>query len=48
MMDSKARADCIKEIDLLKSLNHPNIIRYLASFLAKNEVQCLLWILFHA
>lgn len=27
MMDMKARNDCIKEIDLLKSLNHPNVIK---------------------
>ena len=29
MADAKARTDCIKEIDLLKSLNHPNVIEYL-------------------
>lgn len=36
MTDEKARNDCIKEIDLLKSLDHPNIIRYLESFVENN------------
>jgi NIMA (never in mitosis gene a)-related kinase len=38
MADEKARNDCIKEIDLLKSLDHPNIIRYLESFIDNNEL----------
>ena len=32
MMDMKARNDCIKEIDLLKSLNHPNVIKVIYTF----------------
>lgn len=28
MVDQKARQDCLKEIDLLKQLNHVNVIRY--------------------
>lgn len=38
MVDEKARNDCIKEIDLLKSLDHPNIIRYMESFIDNNEL----------
>jgi NIMA (never in mitosis gene a)-related kinase len=37
-MDDKTRYDCIKEMELLQSLNHPNIIHPLASFLHENEL----------
>lgn len=33
MKNKKAREDCRKEIDLLKKLNHENIIRYYSSFI---------------
>ncbi|KAF7232179.1 hypothetical protein EG68_09455 [Paragonimus skrjabini miyazakii] len=38
MMDAKARKDCIQEIDLLKQLDHANVISYLASFVENNEL----------
>ena len=45
MVDAKARQDCLKEIELLQSLDHPNIIKYLASFVENNEVleKCILF-----
>lgn len=42
MTDAKARNDCIKEINLLKQLDHPNVIRYIESFVANNELLIVL------
>ncbi|GMH82440.1 hypothetical protein TrST_g12477 [Triparma strigata] len=37
-MDPKARSKTLKEVRLLQSLNHPNVIKYLDSFLTETEL----------
>ncbi|KAJ3127368.1 Serine/threonine-protein kinase Nek7 [Nowakowskiella sp. JEL0407] len=38
MMDEKSRNDCIKEIDLLKSLDHVNVVRCFEAFVESGEL----------
>lgn len=37
-MDPKQREKCLKEVDLMKPLSHPNIIKYIDSFTHNNEL----------
>ena len=38
MMDPGQREKCMKEVKLLKSVDHANIIKYMDSFITNNEL----------
>ena len=38
MADQRQREKCLKEVDIMKKLNHPHIIQYIDSFIHKTEL----------
>jgi len=42
MKDKKAREDCLKEIDLLRQLDHENVIKYYSSFIVEKDLYIVL------
>ena len=38
IMDKETVQKCLKEVDLLKKVSHPNIVKYYASFITNNEL----------
>ena len=41
MVDEKSREKCLKEIGLVQSLKHDNIIRYIDAFIENNELMLI-------
>lgn len=44
IMDSKIRNDCINEVKILQSLDHPNVVKYIDSFIEVRELPAQEWI----
>jgi serine/threonine protein kinase len=38
MADQRQREKCLREVDIMKKLNHPHIIQYIDSFIHNNEL----------
>ena len=42
IMDTKQRADCVNEVKLLQSFNHPNIIKFHESYIDQRFVHIVM------
>ena len=38
ILDAKQRQDCLNEVRLLQSMDHPNVIKHAAAFVENNEL----------